>query len=62
MTRDKIARMRSVKTLEQTREKLLNALHGNWIEWVGYDRAAHVEEIKTLVRFIDTKLKSLNKQ
>lgn len=60
MTREKIERMRSKKSLEQAREKLLNNIYGSWIEWVGYDRKAHVEEMKELVKLINSKLETLS--
>ena len=55
----KIKRARSIKALDEIHNKLSSQLHGSWIAYIGYDREAHVQYIKRLLKLIAEKTEKL---
>lgn len=57
--KEKINRLRSEKSLNQFKDRIIENLHGNWIANVGYDRAEHEREMRDSIRLIDEKLEKI---
>lgn len=62
MTKEKVKRLRSKKSLQKAKDILLDNLNSNWIAFMGYDRESHVKQMKELLDMVNAKLNTLKGQ
>ncbi len=55
----KLKRTRTLKGLSELHDRISNRISSSWIDWEGYDRKAHVVEMREQLKLIEAKMKEL---
>ncbi len=58
----KLKRIRTLKGLSELYDKISNRISSSYIDWEGYDRKAHVAEMREQLKLIEIRMVELEQK